>query len=130
MLNLKVFRVFLWLVAIHTFCVGMGLIVLPLDLYGFFGFEGYHGIFFKIQAGIFHFVMCGAYIPAALNPHRNKSLILFAVFAKFTATVFLISYSLFAESIWMVLFSGIFDFLMGVIILWFYYKLIKPGKEI
>ena len=129
MLNLKVFRIFLYLVAIHTFCVGIGLIFMPLDIYGFFGFEGYQGNFFKIQAGVFHLVMCGAYIPAAINPQGNRSLLLFAVFAKFTATVFLISYSLFRESIWMVLFSGIFDFLMGLVILWFYLRLIRPGVE-
>ncbi|HEC42941.1 MAG TPA: hypothetical protein ENI20_08960 [Bacteroides sp.] len=123
-LNLiKLLRVYLFLVAAHSFCVGVGLSALPIEYFGFFGFEGYQGDFFKIQAGVFHFVVCGAYIPAAINPAKNRSLILFSIFAKFTATVFLLLYALFAEMIWMVLASGIFDFLMGLILIWFYRKI-------
>ena len=115
----KLLKVYLFLVAVHTFCVGVGLIVIPLENYGFFGFEGYQGNFFKIQAGVFHFMMCGAYIPAAINPIRNRLLIQFSIFAKLSATVFLLSYALFVNMIWMVLASGIFDFLMGLALIWF-----------
>ncbi len=116
----RLFRVFLFLVALHSFCVGAGLILIPLEYFSLFGFEGYQGIFFKIQGGVFHIVMCGVYIPAALDPMKNRNLVLFSVFAKFTATVFLISYALFVERAWMVLVSGILDFIIGVIILWMY----------
>ncbi len=119
----KLFRIFLILVAIHSFCVGIGLIVIPLEYFGFFGFDGYQGIFFKIQGGVFHVVMCGAYIPAAMDPAGNRNLVRFSIFAKFTATVFLLSYAWFVEMVWMVLVSGIMDFLMGMIILWFSRKL-------
>ncbi|MFC2111973.1 hypothetical protein ACFLTA_01790 [Bacteroidota bacterium] len=120
---IRLFKVYLFLVALHSFCVGMGLILIPLEYYGFFGFEGYQGDFFKIQAGVFHFVMCGAYIPAALDPVRSRKLISFSIFAKFCATVFLLSYSLFIDMIWMVFASGIFDFLMGLILIWFSRKI-------
>ena len=119
----KGLKIFLWLVALHTFCVGLGLLFLPPEYYRFFGFEGYQGNFFKIQAGVFHIVMCGAYVPAALNPDRYRILILFSIFAKFTATLFLFSYSMFLVMVWMVLVSGIMDFLMGLILVWFYRKL-------
>jgi hypothetical protein len=115
----KLLKIFLVLVALHSFLVGMGLIFIPLDLYEFFGFKGYYGSFFKIQGGVFHIVMCGAYVPAALNPVRNRIMIRFAIFAKFIATVFLVGYALFVEMVWMVLASGIFDFLMGMILVWF-----------
>ena len=121
--HLKLLKIFLSLVALHTCCVGVGLIVIPLEYYNFFGFEGYQGIFFKIQAGVFHIVMCGAYIPAAIDPAGNRILIRFSIFAKFTATVFLFSYAFIMEMIWMVLVSGIADFLMGLILVWFYRKL-------
>jgi len=121
--NLKLLRIFLSLVALHTFCVGVGLIVIPLEYYDLFGFEGYQGLFFKVQAGVFHLVMCGAYIPAAIDPAGNRILIRFSIFAKFTATVFLFSYAFLFEMIWMVLVSGIADFLMGLILVWFYRKL-------
>jgi hypothetical protein len=123
---LKWLRIFLVLIAIHSFCVGLGLILIPLDLYEFFGFQGYAGNFFKIQAGVFHIVMCLAYSWAALDPVRNMSLIRFAIVAKMMATVFLISYAVFVEMIWTVMASGVGDFLMGLILVWFHRRL-KPA---
>ena len=116
----KLLKVFLFLVAFHSFCVGVGLIAIPFENFDFFGFVGYRGIFFKIQGGVFHIVMCGAYIPAALDPVKNESLMRFSIFAKFIATVFLLSYVFLAEMVLMVLFSGILDFIMGLILYWFY----------
>jgi len=113
----KYLRIFLVLVAIHSFCVGVGLLFIPTEYFGIFGFNGYQGIFFKIQGGVFHIVMCGAYIPAAINPERNRNFILFAVFAKLTATIFLLSYAFFVEMVWMVMVSGILDFTMGIILI-------------
>jgi hypothetical protein len=115
----KLFRVFMGLVALHSFCVGLALIIIPLEYFSLFGYEGYQGTFFKIQGGVFHIVMCGAYIPAALDPRKYIILVRFSVFAKFIATVFLLSYVLFSEMVWMVLLSGIMDFIMGLILLWF-----------
>ena len=125
--NVKLLRIFLVMVALHSFFVGVGLIIIPLDYFGFFGFEGYQGIFFKIQGGVFHIVMCGAYIPAAVDPFRNRILIRFSIFAKFSATIFLLSYALFVEMVWMALVSGLFDFLMGGILVWFHRRL-PAGK--
>jgi hypothetical protein len=110
-------------VSIHSFSVGLGLIIIPLEYFGLFGFEGYTGNFFKIQGGVFHIVMCGAYLPVAINPLKRIVLLRFAIFAKFTATVFLLSYCLLAEPVWMVWLSGLFDFLMGLILFWFYRRI-------
>ena len=115
----KLLRIFLYLIALHSFCVGLGLIIIPFEYFSFFGFEGYQGNFFRIQGGVFHIVMCGAYLPAAINPVRNNLLMRFSIFAKFAATVFLLSYCLFVESVWMVLASGGMDFIMGLLLLWF-----------
>jgi hypothetical protein len=115
----KILKVFLILVTIHSFCVGLGLILIPIDAYEFFGFYGYHGNFFKIQAGVFHIVMCGAYVWAALDPAGNRIMIRFAIFAKMMATVFLISYAAFIDMVWMVMASGVFDFIMGLVLIWF-----------
>ena len=116
---LKLLKIFLILVAFHSFCVGLGLILIPFDYFELFGFSGYSGNFFKIQAGIFHIVMCGAYVSAARDPVGNKTMIQFSIFAKVIATVFLISYALFINMVWIVLASGIFDFLMGSVLIWF-----------
>ncbi|KPL13541.1 MAG: hypothetical protein AMS26_14035 [Bacteroides sp. SM23_62] len=117
--SLKLPRIFLVLVALHSFCVGLGLILIPLDYFDLFGFSAYSGNFFKIQAGIFHIVMCGAYVSAALDPVGNRIMIRFAIFAKMIATLFLVSYAVFIDMIWMVLASGIFDFLMGLVLIGF-----------
>ena len=66
--SLQVLKIFLILVAIHSFCVGLGLILIPLDYFDLFGFYEYSGNFFKIQAGVFHIIMCGAYVLAARDP--------------------------------------------------------------
>ena len=116
---LKLMKMFLILVALHSFCVGLGLILIPLDCFDMFGFSGYSGNFFKIQAGIFHIVMSGAYVSAARDPVGNNTMIRFSIFAKMIATIFLISYALFINMVWMVLASGIFDFLMGGVLIWF-----------
>jgi len=117
--SLKLLKVFLILVTLHSFCVGLGLILIPLDYFDLFGFNEYSGNFFKIQAGIFHVVMSGAYVSAARDPVGNNTMIRFSIFAKLMATVFLISYALFINMVWMVLVSGIFDFLMGGVLIWF-----------
>jgi hypothetical protein len=120
---LKLMKVFLALVALHSFCVGVGLIALPLGYFDLFGLGGYQGAFFKTQGGVFHIVMCGAYLPAAMNPVKNILLVRFSIFAKFTATVFLLSYAFIYEMAWIILVSGILDLLMGLVLYWFHRKL-------
>ena len=121
--HMKLLKVFLWLVALHSFCVGLGLMLIPLEYYDIFGFADYQGNFFKIQAGVFHLVMVMAYVMAALDPVKNRMMIVFSMLAKFTATIFLLSYAILGDMIWMVIVSGIADFLMGLILLAFFRKL-------
>ena len=120
---MKYLKLYLWLVALHSFCVGMGLIFIPLSYFDLFGFGNYQGDFFKIQAGVFHMVMVIAYVMAAIEPVKNRMMIVYSIFAKFTATLFLLSYTIFGSMIWMVLVSGIADCIMGLILLGFYRKL-------
>jgi hypothetical protein len=100
--------------------VGLALIMLPLSVLEYFGYEGYAGNFFKAQAGIFHVVMSIVYFIAARDIDKYRILIYLTLTAKFIATVFLLGYYLIFEQIWMVLVSGIGDFLMGlcVLLLW------------
>ena len=80
---------FLWLVALHSFIVGVFLILFPPGLLNRFGFEVTEK-FFPTQAGVFHLVM---------------------------AAIFLFSYYFFVLDIGMVILSGAGDLLMGVILL-------------
>ena len=109
----------LWLIAIHSFCFGVSLIVLPIPVIEFFGFRLVEK-FFAVQGGVFHIVVSLAYIMAAMDLQNAKKLIILSCTAKFMATIFLISWFIFGSHIFMVIFSGIADFLMGIAILSLY----------
>lgn len=109
-------RILLWLIAFHSFFAGILLIILSPVQLSFFGFD-IHEKFFSTQGGVFHIVMSVAYVMGAEAIGKSNQMILFAIIAKFIATVFLLSYFLFKNSIWMVLISGIGDFLMGIVLL-------------
>jgi len=111
-------RVFLllWLMAIHSFLVALGLIFLPTKLLPFFGFLGYSGRFFQMQSGVFHIVMSCAYLMAAYQLKQSTTLVQFAVSAKSIATVFLLTIFIFYESNWVILLSAIGDGSMAMIL--------------
>jgi hypothetical protein len=117
MKNIKsILKIFLILIAIHSFCVFLGLIFIPLNYLELFGFKPYHLNFFQAQGATFHLVMAVAYIIGAINPEKNSGIIVFSIIAKFIATVFLFSFYFFFDAIWAVLVSAIADFLMGILL--------------
>lgn len=109
----------LWLVAIHSICFGISLIVLPISVIEFFGFQ-LEEKFFAVQGGVFHIVVSLAYIMAAFDLEHSGKLIAISCTAKFMATIFLLSYFFFVKHIFMIIFSGFADFLMGLTILVLY----------
>ncbi len=114
--------IFLWLVAIHSFMVGLGLVLFPKPLIGMMGFETCTERFFPTQGGVFHIAMAVGYALAAWRPSRYDCLIQFSIIVKGIATLFLLSYFLFVDSILMVLFSGLTDMAMGLILWWLYHE--------
>lgn len=121
--NLKVIRAFLILVAIHSSVVGINLISFPSEWMQKFGFNQINESFFKAQGGVFHIVMTVAYLLGAWKPVEYRILIIFAVIAKFIATIFLITYFFTNGSTIVILLSAISDFLMGLILLYLFLKL-------
>ncbi|MBM3404938.1 MAG: hypothetical protein FJY10_08625 [Bacteroidetes bacterium] len=111
----RLLSIFLWLVAIHSILVGLGLMFLPISVLEWFGFV-IEEKFFTVQGGVFHIVVSVAYIMAALNIPNSPRLIMFSFTAKFIATVFLFTYFFLVNPIITVLLSGVGDFLMGVVI--------------
>lgn len=107
----------LWLIAVHSFLVGLALMFVPASLMPLLGFKIVVEKFFSVQAGVFHLVMVLTYALAAIGLERFRGLILLAILAKFVAAVFLFTYFFLIESIWTVLLSGIGDGLMGIVIL-------------
>ncbi len=127
--SFKILSLFLWLVAAHSFIVGIGIIFLPESIFKLFGLNFYPGDFFRFQGGVFHIVMSLAYAGAAVDVKNNKTLIILCIAAKFIATVFLLGYYFFVANINLIVFSGIGDFLMGMIVLYLLLKIINPKEN-
>jgi hypothetical protein len=120
--------ILLWLIAIHSFIVGLILMAAPAEVFQFFGFSDMPG-FFSVQAGVFHLVMVVAYMMCAYTLTRELKMIWFCVSAKFIATVYLLIYYFLAESVWVLLVSGILDFLMGLL-LWMAFVHYKNSEHV
>jgi hypothetical protein len=115
--SVQFLKIFLWLVAIHSFLVGLFLILLPESWLDFFGYYNYRRTFFQVQGGVFHLVMAFGYWLTARDPVRERALMYLIIFAKGLATVFLSLYYFYVERIWIVLISAAGDACMGIIIL-------------
>ena len=125
----KLLRLLLYLLSVHSICVGMALISTPGDMFTYFGYQPVSERFFPIQGGVFHIVMGVAYYLAAKSINKDHNLILLTIIAKLSATIFLISYFLFIQQIWLVLVSGIVDALMAMVVI-FVFQQFKKDKDI
>ena len=108
----------LYLVALHSLVVGLGLILLPLSQLPHFGFQVAVEKFFPVQGGVFHIVMSIAYAMAGYRKLRQEGLVGFSIMAKYVATIFLLSYGMFVQSVWMIWLSALGDVVLGSAILW------------
>jgi hypothetical protein len=114
--------VLLSLISIHSFLVGVGLILFPGELMEYIGFQFVHERFFQVQGGAFHIVLSICYILPVISYYNFKSLVIFSIIAKISATVFLFIYFLFFDSILCVLLSGFVDCTMAVLLLYVYHN--------
>jgi hypothetical protein len=104
-------RVFVVLVALHTFAVGAGLFFVSEWALRFGGWQVIPPLFFPRQAGIFHFILAIAY----LEEHRRWGGVSLIVLAKSFAVVFLVGAALFANVPWFVPVAGVGDGLMALV---------------
>lgn len=123
----KILSVLLWLVALHSFLVGIGLIMLPASFFEFLGFKSTFDRFFSTQGGVFHIAMSVGYALAGYDKVKYKQLIVFSVIVKFIAALFLFTYFIIISSQFLIISSGISDLLMGVSILYLYRTLVKQN---
>jgi len=121
--NIKFFRLALQLIAVHSFFVGIALIVLPFGVLSWFGFTVDPYRFFSTQGGVFHIVMSVAYLLASRELMQAKSLLIFIIIAKWMAFLFLSFYFIFSEMVPVIALSAVSDGLMGMIVLFFYLEL-------
>ena len=126
--NIPLFQLLLYLIALHSFCVGIALIVLPFSVLSWFGFTIDPYRFFSTQGGVFHVVMSIGYLLAAKNPLAEKSLIIFIILAKWIAFLFLGFYFLFSEMVPVIAISAVSDGLMGLMVMMFFLALFTEEK--
>ena len=117
----RMLELFLWLVALHSFLVGITLIVTPASVFVHFGYTAISEKFFPVQGGVFHIVLAIAYSMSARDVVHQHRMIMLSISAKIIATVFLFTYYFLITPIWVVLFSGVADGLMGSI-LWYLFS--------
>jgi hypothetical protein len=106
----------LWLIAAHSFLVGILLIIQPASLIKLMGFAQINERFFPCQGGVFHIILSLLYSFGAINPVKNRGMINFAIIIKLTAAMFLFYYYIIADNKMIILISGLGDLLMGLII--------------
>ncbi len=118
----KLLVITLWLIALHSIGVGIGMILFPTDWIAYFDITPSEHRFFITQGGVFHIIMAIAYAMAAHNVFESGKLIVFSIIVKFCATFFLLIYFIFFNQFGIIFLSGIVDFCMGLILLLTYKK--------
>jgi hypothetical protein len=109
-------------IAVHSFLVGVGLILFPGQLMEYMGFKLVNERFFQSQAGVFHIILSVCYILPLFNYNNFKSLVIFSIVVKISATLFLLIYFLFFDSILCLLLSGLADCTMAILLLYVYHN--------
>ena len=121
----KTISVFLWLVALHSFVVGVCLILLPSSVFVYLGFNPSFDRFFSTQGGVFHIIMSVCYAMGAYDIKKFLALVIFSFIVKFIAAIFLLLYFVLISSQLLIILSCVSDLVMGLIIFILYIKLDK-----
>lgn len=116
----KLLKIVMWLIALHSLVIGIGLIILSFSMLEFTGFDSNQEGFFSAQGGVFHIAMAVAYSFAAFDNVQSEYFIIFSIIVKLIASIFLFTYYFFIELLPIVILSGIVDFLMALIIIYLY----------
>jgi len=111
----KLATVFVVLVALHSYAVGVGLLLLPRFSLPIGGFEVPDALFFVHQGGVFHLVVASGYL---MEWQRHRT-IDFMLLTKCLATAFLaVSWALIAGAPWLIGASALQDGAMAAAALW------------
>jgi len=108
----RVERGLIVLVALHSLAVGAVLCLFPRFAMAVAGFDAATPAFFPRQAGVFHLVLAFGY----LQEHFRRDEVSLLLFAKGSATVFLLALAAASDVPWAVPVSGAADGLMGAVV--------------
>jgi hypothetical protein len=108
---LRLERIYVVLVALHSLAIGFGLVFMTDFAMSFAGWGEPEPAFFPRQGGAFHFVVAAGYLIEYFR-HRTVALM---ITAKSIAFVFLIGVTILSDVPWAVPFSGVADGVMGLV---------------
>jgi hypothetical protein len=117
----KLDRLVIILVALHSFGFGIALLWAPAWGFKFGGWDEVSPLFFARQSGIFHIVVATGYL---IEYYRYNGILLLLT-AKGLATVFLLASALTGEHAWVVPFSGVADAMMGIVVFLIHRHVVK-----
>ena len=126
----KLLSTVLGLVATHSLGMGLILISQPAVLMKFAGFSPDCEHFFPAQGGVFHLLLFVVYLMGATHIEKYYYFIVFSIFVKAVATLFLTIYCFAAEFKWIIFLSGIGDGVMGLMIFWAFQYYLSSKKSI
>jgi Ca2+/Na+ antiporter len=126
---MKRLSLMLWLVALHSFMVGIALILQPPAIMKFFGYHPITEPFFPAQGGVFHIIMAIAYSMAAYDPEKNSPLALLSIIVKGCAVLFVFIYYFAIDPIWMLIAVGIMDGLFCLVLIYLYLTFKSPVRD-
>ena len=106
--RMRTLRFVLMLAAAHSFATGVGLILQPEVVIHWGGWNRITEPFFPAQGGVFHILMALLYLEVARREHY-RVVLPFIILVKATATVFLFTYVLTVETVWLAAISGAVD---------------------
>lgn len=115
----KTLKIFLWIIAIHSFLIGIVLVSGTTELFQKIGFP-YYGGFFAVLGGVFYTIMAVAYIMTAYNLRTQNLLIWFCIATKLMLAASFIMYYVVYEQIGLILGFGVIDLMFGLLLLQFY----------
>ena len=107
----------LFLMSLHSFLTGLGLLFFPVEWLQFLGLETNPQRFFISQGGVFHLLMAGAYTAGMLRPRRNVVLIRLAIIVKICAALFLFLFFILKQPVPFVLLNAALDGCFGWVLI-------------
>lgn len=123
----KHLKLFIILIALHTFAIGLVLTFMPVEYFEFFGYKRINETFFPIQAGAFHIILSVGYILSLREKCKERYFLQYIILIKFFAFMFLMLYVLLVVPVLIVIISAFVDLAMGILLLIFYKNL--SGEE-
>ncbi len=111
---------FLWCAAGQSLVVGFVLLSQPALIMKLLGSGSFPGYFFWAQGGVFHIILSFLFHIAARDVDGQSLMVIFSIIVKAVATIFLLVYFFFVDSILLALLAGIGEGVLGVLILFSY----------